>query len=96
MQLAVELIGWFGAGILVLAYFFVSARGKPPGPEFHMMNGLGAIALIVNGAVHGALPSVGLNVIWLAVAIWALAQYVRAVRKGGPANLGREELGSNE
>lgn len=96
MQLAAEFIGWFGAGILVLAYFVVSARGKPPGPDFHIMNGLGAIALIINGAVHDAWPSVGLNIIWLLVAAGALAAYIRAVRNSGQAFFGREELGSNE
>jgi hypothetical protein len=72
MQLASEIVGWTGTTLLVIAYFSVSFRGRPPSTTFQVLNGLGAIALIINGAVHGAWPSVGLNVLWLAVAIVAL------------------------
>ena len=91
MDLAVEIIGWTGAALLLFAYFLVSTRGKPPGPVIQTINGIGAIALIVNGAAHRAWPSVGLNIVWLLVAIAALALLLRAPRTGEPATPGGRE-----
>lgn len=81
MGLAVEIIGWFGAGILLLAYFFLSMGDKPPGPKFQAINGIGAAALMLNGAVHGAWPSVGLNAVWLSVAVVSLVRWALGDRR---------------
>lgn len=90
MGLAVEIIGWFGAGILLLAYFFLSIGDKPPGPKFQVINGLGAAALLLNGAVHGAWPSVGLNAVWLGIAVLSLLRWLRAGRNGD--RIGRDRI----
>ena len=80
MDLAVEVIGWFGAAILLLAYFFLSMGEKPPGPKFQAINAIGAASLLLNGAVHGAWPSVALNAVWLAVATISLLRWLRTDR----------------
>ena len=41
-------------------------------------NVLGAVGLMINAGWNGAWPSVGLNIVWLAIAIYAL-------RRGAPA-----------
>ena len=76
VELTVEIVGWAGASLILLAYILVTT-GKLTGgsPAFQWMNLLGAAGFIVNGWWHGALPSTVLNVIWLliaAVALWRL------------------------
>lgn len=76
VQIAVEIVGWGGAALILLAYILVSV-GKVTGQSaaFQWMNLLGAAGFIVNGWWHRALPSATLNVVWMlfaAVALWRL------------------------
>lgn len=76
VEIAVEIAGWAGAALILLAYLLVTA-GKLTGqsPAFQWMNLLGAAGFIVNGWWHRAIPSASLNVIWMliaAVALWRL------------------------
>lgn len=78
IQLSVELAGWLGAGALLSAYVLVSsghlaARGR----GFQLLNAAGAVGLVVNGAWHHAWPSVGLNVVWIAVGVAAMGRVRR-------------------
>lgn len=75
-ELAVEVIGWGGAILILLAYLLVTI-GRLTGRSlvFQWMNLIGAAGFAVNGWWHGALPSASLNVIWMliaAVALWSL------------------------
>jgi hypothetical protein len=76
VQIAVEVIGWSGAALILLAYILVSlGRVTGQSPIFQWMNLLGAAGFIVNGWWHHALPSATLNVVWMlfaAVALWRL------------------------
>jgi hypothetical protein len=76
VQIAVEVAGWAGATLILLAYLLLSA-GRLTGQSlsYQLMNVFGAAGFIVNGWWHGALPSAVLNVIWLmigAVATWRI------------------------
>ena len=76
VELAVEVAGWFGAGLILLGYLLVTT-GKLTGksPLFQWINVLGAAGFIVNGWWHDALPSTVLNVIWMligGVALWRI------------------------
>jgi hypothetical protein len=76
VQIAVEVVGWTGALLILLAYVLVTV-GRLTGQSlaFQWMNLLGAAGFIVNGWWHGALPSTALNVVWMliaAVALWRL------------------------
>lgn len=62
-----DIIGWIGTACLVAGYGIVSTRGTAPGFLYQSLNLLGAMGLVVNGAYHGAWPSVGLNVMWLII-----------------------------
>ena len=60
-ELAVEVVGWAGASLILLAY--------------QAMNVVGAAGFIVNGWWHGAIPSAVLNVIWMligGIALWRI------------------------
>ncbi|MBA3669604.1 MAG: hypothetical protein H0W71_06005 [Sphingomonas sp.] len=77
-ELAVEIVGWGGATLILLAYLLLSA-GRLTGQSrsYQVMNVVGAAGFIVNGWWHGALPSTVLNVIWAAigmVALWKIRQ----------------------
>jgi hypothetical protein len=78
-ELAVELAGWLGAGALLGAYVLVSSgRLAARGHVFQLINLAGATGLVINGAWHDAWPSVGLNVVWIAVGLAALTRLRRA------------------
>jgi hypothetical protein len=78
VHIALEVVGWIGTALVVSAYLLAS-RGvwATSGPQAATMNVLGGLLLIVNGAYHGALPSVGLNLIWMLVAATTLVRLAR-------------------
>ena len=68
----VEVIGWLGAAIVLVAfglvsYGSVSARSVP----YQVLNAAGGLLLGVNSGWHRAWPSTLVNVIWTAIAIGA-------------------------
>lgn len=78
MNIAIEIAGWVGALLILLAYLFLS-MGRLTGRSavYQWMNVVGAAGFTLNGWWHGALPSAALNVIWMligGVALWRIAQ----------------------
>jgi hypothetical protein len=78
VEIAVEAVGWVGAGLILAAYAMLSA-GRLTGQStlYQWMNVAGAAGFVVNGWWHGALPSTDLNVVWMligAVALWRIAR----------------------
>jgi len=76
VEIAIEVVGWIGAALILGAYGLLSA-GKLTGqsPLYQWMNVVGAAGFTVNGWWHGALPSAALNVIWMmigGVALWRI------------------------
>lgn len=73
LNLFVEICGWVGASLILGAYALVSAgRLAARAPLYQWMNVVGAAGFMVNGGWHGAWPSFGLNVVWLAIGLIAL------------------------
>jgi hypothetical protein len=85
VEVLVEVAGWVGALLILAAYVLVSAE-KLTGrsPLFQWMNLLGATGFIVNGLWHGAIPSATLNIVWMAIAIFALWRIGRIRRAAEP------------
>jgi hypothetical protein len=73
VELAVEVAGWTGAGLILLGYLLISA-GKLTGqsPAFQWMNIVGAAGFVINGWWHRAIPSTALNVVWMGIGVFAL------------------------
>jgi hypothetical protein len=72
----VEIAGWGGAVLFLLAYLLLSA-GRLTGQSivYQGMNVVGAAGFVINGWWHGALPSAVLNILWLligAIASWRI------------------------
>ena len=76
VEVAVEVVGWLGALLILLAYLLLSA-GKFTGQSlvYQGMNIVGAAGFVINGWWHRAIPSAALNVLWLligGVATWRI------------------------
>ena len=85
--LLVEIAGWTGAALILLAYLMLS-MGKLTGQSaaYQAMNVVGAAGFIVNGAWHGAIPSASLNVVWMligAAAWWRISRRARLLAPPG-------------
>ncbi|HZV07245.1 MAG TPA: hypothetical protein VE999_19335 [Gemmataceae bacterium] len=75
----VDLIGWSGAILLLIAYALVSVKyvgGTSVG--YQLLNIVGAVLLIVNSSYYGAYPSAILNLIWAAIAFIAIIRKRKA------------------
>ncbi len=78
----VEIAGWGGAILILLAYLLLSA-GRLTGQSlaYQAINVVGAAGFVVNGWWHRALPSAALNVLWLligAIASWRIIRKRRS------------------
>ena len=68
-----EIVGWTGTFAILLAYFLISAKKiSADDRRYQILNLAGAIGIIINSVVHGAIPSVGLNIVWLLIALYGL------------------------
>ncbi|MEV7634642.1 YgjV family protein [Pseudarthrobacter enclensis] len=72
MELLWEIAGWAGAVAILGAFLAVSMGWLKAGRAFQTANLIGAAAFIVNGAFHGAWPSVVSNVAWCLISAVAL------------------------
>lgn len=71
----IDIFGWLGVTLFLVAYALVSTR-KLEGDSVinQVMNILGGILLIANSFYYRAMPSVGVNVAWIGIAIFALTR----------------------
>ena len=77
MELTIELLGWCGALLVLLAYALVSTRRvEGDSLRYQSLNVAGASLLLANTAYEGAYPSSFVNAIWIGIAIFALYRRV--------------------
>lgn len=80
MIIFVDVVGWLGAGFLLLPYFLISqGRLTAKSVTFQFMNVIGSLLLIVNSAYYLALPSAFVNIVWIVIGLHSLRRLV-AVR----------------
>ncbi|MCW2765365.1 MAG: putative rane protein [Nocardioides sp.] len=85
MEIGINVIGWTGTVLLVGAYGMLTAnRLSGTGALFQLMNLVGGLFLMLNSAYYGAWPSVGLNVVWLAIGIVGLLRASSAAAEPVP------------
>ncbi len=78
MHYVIDLLGWGGAIIFVVAYALVSTRRwEADSVAYQSLNVIGAVLLVVNTYYYRAYPSTVLNVVWGGI---ALATLLRARR----------------
>jgi len=71
-ELAVEIAGWAGAALILIAYFLLSA-GRTTGQSlsYQAMNVVGAAGITINAWSHGAIPLAVLDIIWFLIGVVA-------------------------
>ncbi len=74
-QHIIDIIGWIGSVEVILAYALISARKIDSHSHLYQwLNLTGALFLIINTAYYGAYPSTFINIVWVAIAAWALVR----------------------
>lgn len=73
MKTFIDVAGWTAAVFILGAYGLVSS-GKiaARSPLYQWLNIIGALGFIINCSWNGVWPSVGLNVAWLGIGVYAL------------------------
>ena len=84
-SLLVEILGWMGAVLVLVAYLLVSVGGRPgTSPAYLWLNAIGAAFFVLNTWWHGAIPSMVLNIIWSGIGFGALWKIYRRGLSGPP------------
>jgi len=74
-SLLIDIAGWLGVAALLIAYFMVSTqRMEGSSVPYQLLNAGGSGLLILNSYYYGAMPSVGINIAWIAIAVYALSR----------------------
>ena len=83
MKLAVEVIGWAGAALILGAYALLSAgKLRAESVSYQLMNILGAAGFVVNSGWNGALPSAAMNLVWMFIGVYGLHQRKLQIKAG--------------
>ena len=65
-----ELVGWYGAAAIILAYYLVSfGHISATGFLYHIMNATGAIGIVIISIRKNAWQPATLNLIWATIAV---------------------------
>jgi hypothetical protein len=76
VRFIIDLLGWLGVVALLLAYGLVSTRRVDgDGLTYQLLNLIGSGLLLINSFYFGAMPSVGVNVVWIGIALFAIGRY---------------------
>jgi hypothetical protein len=82
MKLAIEVIGWLAALLILGSYALLSTgRLRAESLTYQFMNVFGAAGFVINSGWYGALPSAAMNVIWMGIGVYAVLQQRRAQEK---------------
>jgi hypothetical protein len=80
MGVVIEVAGWFGSIVTLVGFGLFSSGRIGNGRLYQLFNLIGAAAVSVNVASHGALPSTIVNVVWALIAAVALVRMTRRAR----------------
>lgn len=79
----IDIFGWIGSILLIVAYWLVSKKKlEPESFLYHGFNILGSIMLIVNTCYYGAFPSTAVNVIWVFIGSFYIMKYRKEWEQG--------------
>ena len=74
MKLFIDVGGWLGAIMLLLAYLLVSTkRAGGTSIRYQGLNVVGSLLVGANAFYYTALPSFSVNVVWILIGVAALA-----------------------
>ncbi len=79
----IDALGWVGAAALLVAYGLVSMkRVRGDATSYQGLNLVGSVFVLANSFFYGAMPSVAVNAVWIAIACLTLG---RRALGSGPA-----------
>lgn len=74
-----HIIGFFGMMCVVLAFWLiVSEKWQPTSLKYNLLNGCGAILLILSLCVHFNLGSFVIEIFWIAISIKGIRKSLKA------------------
>jgi hypothetical protein len=77
-EILINIFGWVGAILLVLAYGLVSIKRVGGDSIFYqILNVIASVLLITNSYYYKAFPSVAVNCIWISIALITIFRNVR-------------------
>ena len=72
-ETVIDIVGWTGAFLLLLAYGLVSWRRLEGNSIYYQfLNATGGMLLIVNSYYYKAFPSVAVNCVWISIAFFTI------------------------
>jgi hypothetical protein len=78
-NLLIEIVGWIGAALVVIAYFLITYKKLDRESKiYHAMNLVGGLLTGVNAVINQAYPSAAINVMWVVVAIYGLIEGLKS------------------
>lgn len=78
MEVAIDIIGWFGSILLISAYLLVSRKKvDAQSKTYQSMNVVASFCLIINTGYYGAYPATSLNVVWVLMGLYFLFNIIR-------------------
>jgi drug/metabolite transporter (DMT)-like permease len=81
MKILIDIMGWAGAFLILLAYFLISThRIKSNNRLYQVLNIGGSLLLVVNTIYYHTYPIAMLNAIWLSIGITMLIRIYRDER----------------
>lgn len=74
-----DIVGWIGAALVIIAYFLVSTKKLPPtSVTYQLMNLIGALGVGINVFTQKAYPSLAIQIMWAAIAIFGLYKSIQS------------------
>jgi hypothetical protein len=78
MDLLVEILGWIGSVAVLIAYGLNSYQKlRSDSMVFYLLNLFGGILLIIYSVYKEAFPNAFINVVWVIIAVLAIARLPR-------------------
>jgi hypothetical protein len=71
------IIGFIGSALMVIAYAYSNMTKRIDFLVFNLLNLVGALLLIYSLTVHMNMASMALEIVWMAIALFGLAQVLR-------------------
>jgi len=85
VEIAINVIGWIGAGGVLAAYALVSTgRVLAASYTYQTLNLVGAAGLAANTLYYMSYPSTALNVVWALIAVYAIGKLLSARQQAPP------------
>lgn len=82
MEVFLNVLGWIGAFLLLLAYAMVSFKKiEPDSQTYQWLNFAASILLLLNTIYYGAYPSSFVNGVWTVIAFFAILNIKRKYGK---------------